>query len=1135
MGSTIGNAIFTTWSPSTGLSNPNILNPVATITGPITYTLTGWGIDPANPNLIVNGDFEQGNIGFSSDYNFVINLPIVQDEMVDEGTYTVINNPTAVHSGFASCNDHTPGSGDNMMVVNGAASFQDVWCQTVNVNPNTWYNVAAWVASVHSSSPAVLQFSINGTPIGDIVNAPSTTCQWVPFNTAWNSGSSTSATICILNLNTASSGNDFAIDDISMVGLCPVEDEVNIILVDEVAPVPIIHGHYFLCEGQTGVYTVELPPGTPVLNYIWTAPPGATVVSGQGTPIAGVKWDITQIGSLCLTIETLCDENMACYQVTVEDLPELPLITGPAVLCTGETATFSTQELNPDDEYNWIIPPQLVVINGQGTNEIDVEWAAAGDVEICLEVSNECGTTENCAFISLFPAYQTLLDTILCTGTMIVINGNLYGNGNWTGTEYFTTIDGCDSIVDIIISEASSLEFTFDVIMCQGDSMFLEGAFQTEGGTYIDSFMTISGCDSLVFTNVTIAPLDTTWINSATCDPAAAGTFIEIFTGTYCDSTVITEIILLDHDTTTISLTSCFLADTGQSISVLTNQFGCDSVIITNTSFSIADTTRIFQNTCDPFEAGITIQELSNVNGCDSIIITTVAFVESDTTIVHFWSCSYADTGSTQMVLTNIAGCDSIVVNQTVYAGSDTTYLFEHSCSPADSGSVYASFVNQYGCDSTITTVTTLDPPEICFIEANFNVQQPQCYGDPALVEVDIIEGLGPFELQWIHEDLTGQITYPSKGVYSFPFDMEGETFIILSSANGLSLSDTIYIISPPPLIIDARVKNTYSGFGLPCNGDSIGEIELLLLSGGSPPLTFEWSSGATTQNISNMPSGAYHVTVTDDHGCVKTDTVLITEPQPMQYEIIANDIACFGIQNGSIIISGVQGGISPWISSLNGSPFQEIFSYQDLAEGNYELVIMDKNSCTFNESITITEPGDWSVSLAPDTSIAFGSAFNLNTQIIGQPEGMVDLLWSDGLCDNCASRTVDIMGDVTYKVTAIDENGCTREDEITVIAIFNRNIFIPNIFSPNGDGVNDHFTISSGPLVEEILEFTIYDRWGSAAYQKFNFQTNAPDASWDGNTHDKPASPGVYIYKLTVKFKDGVTQVYHGDITLVK
>ena len=79
------------WSPSSGLNNPFILNPTANITGPITYTLTAYGNDPDNQNLVVNGDFSGGNIGFSSDYTYVVDIPNVQNEMNPEGTYAVVN------------------------------------------------------------------------------------------------------------------------------------------------------------------------------------------------------------------------------------------------------------------------------------------------------------------------------------------------------------------------------------------------------------------------------------------------------------------------------------------------------------------------------------------------------------------------------------------------------------------------------------------------------------------------------------------------------------------------------------------------------------------------------------------------------------------------------------------------------------------------------------------------------------------------------------------------------------------------------------------------------------------------------------------------------------------------------------
>ncbi len=102
------------------------------------------------------------------------------------------------------------------MIVNGAGTpGATVWCQTIPVTPNTNYNFSSWVASQYTVSPSLLQFSINGVNLGPVFTAPSTCCTWQQFFTVWNSGASTSATICIENMNTILGGNDFSLDDIS--------------------------------------------------------------------------------------------------------------------------------------------------------------------------------------------------------------------------------------------------------------------------------------------------------------------------------------------------------------------------------------------------------------------------------------------------------------------------------------------------------------------------------------------------------------------------------------------------------------------------------------------------------------------------------------------------------------------------------------------------------------------------------------------------------------------------------------------------------------------------------------------------------------------------------------------------------
>ncbi|MDI3321660.1 gliding motility-associated C-terminal domain-containing protein [Pinibacter soli] len=169
-------------------------------------------------NLIANGDFSQGNTGFTSSYHYTSNN-------VTEGEYYVGSNSYVWNPHTAQCFDHTSGSG-NMMLVNGAPTVNvGVWKQTITVTPNTNYVFSAWIESISPNNPAMLQFSINGTQLGNVFQASSTTCLWQQFYTTWNSGNNTTAVISLINQNNIVQGNDFAIDDISFTGIVPVNEK----------------------------------------------------------------------------------------------------------------------------------------------------------------------------------------------------------------------------------------------------------------------------------------------------------------------------------------------------------------------------------------------------------------------------------------------------------------------------------------------------------------------------------------------------------------------------------------------------------------------------------------------------------------------------------------------------------------------------------------------------------------------------------------------------------------------------------------------------------------------------------------------------------------------------------------------
>lgn len=162
-------------------------------------------------NLIVNGNFEAGNVGFSSDYTYDDTPP-----MSGYGYYAIDTDPKTWNSFWSSFGDHTSGNG-KMFIADGAdQADKTVWQQTITVTSGTPYIFSYWAASTYSTYPAKLRAYINDVQVGSDLQLPSTTGQWVQFSVVWNSGFATSATIRLVDVVTQRIGNDFVLDDISL-------------------------------------------------------------------------------------------------------------------------------------------------------------------------------------------------------------------------------------------------------------------------------------------------------------------------------------------------------------------------------------------------------------------------------------------------------------------------------------------------------------------------------------------------------------------------------------------------------------------------------------------------------------------------------------------------------------------------------------------------------------------------------------------------------------------------------------------------------------------------------------------------------------------------------------------------------
>jgi hypothetical protein len=353
------------WSPSTGLSNTNISNPVANPTATTTYTVTGY---IASGELVTNGDFNQGNNGFLSDYSFVngfANTAVGYSSgtgLYPESKYTVVanrtdSNVTLFHPAFFG-NGHNQGNtvgrnDDKYMAINGSTVLgQKIWSQTVEVVPNNSYSFSAWITSINAGNPSLLRFLINGTEIGPQISAPSALNAWKQFYTVWNSGSATTAEITIINDNSVANGNDFGLDDISFSTTCSNSSTVTITVNSPLTANVISNPQVttFCLNGDTGIIQGALPTGgNGTYTYQWQLSSDDTTWSNINGATdqsynPGVVYSTTRFRRIVTSGSCSLESNICTITITAGSTINNNTITAPATssFCvTGDPANIT--------------------------------------------------------------------------------------------------------------------------------------------------------------------------------------------------------------------------------------------------------------------------------------------------------------------------------------------------------------------------------------------------------------------------------------------------------------------------------------------------------------------------------------------------------------------------------------------------------------------------------------------------------------------------------------------------------------------------------------------------------------------------------------------------------------------------
>jgi len=927
----------------------------------------------------------------------------------------------------------------------------------------------------------------------------------------------------------------------------------------------------------------------------------------------------------------------------------------------------------------------------------------------------------------------TSTDAHIVCGSYLWIDGNNYAANNNTAT--FTIVGGaatgCDSIVtlDLTINTfASSIDphTACDAYAwIDGNSYTVSNntaTFTIVGGSYL-------GCDSIVNLDLTINYTVNSTDVQVACDTynwidgnnylASNNTATHTIIGgavTGCDSIVTLDLTINYTVNSTDVQTACntytwidgnnYTASNNTATHTIVggSSLGCDSIITLDLTINYTVNSTDIQTACNTYTwiDGNNYTTSNNAathtivggatTGCDSIVTLdlimnyTVSSTDPHTACNSYtWIDGNNYTASNNAATHTIVGgtylgCDSIVtldLTINLFASSTDTHVECTSLTwidgvtyPASNNTATFTIVggSYLGCDSIVTLDLTIPPA----IVLNTNGADAHCLQSDGAVGVTASGGTIAVDYTYLWTNAAGNPVGTTANVTNLP---AGAYTILVTDDIGCTSTTTVTINDLPAGTVTAVVSSYYNGADISCNGACDGEITITM-NGGFAPFTFNVNGTAQPGTvIPNLCAGNYPITVIDNFGCIANTNVVLSEPTPVTATTIIVHEVCINDCNGNIAQNG-SGGTGAYTYSFdNGSNYGTVNNLGSLCAGNYNLVTMDANGCTFDLTVqvdpgavfsdaTIDPSGPHCIDVTPltlnaantggiwsgtgianattgvfDPAVAgagthiitytlAGACGDVQTEnIMVNPLPTISFL-ADNLQDcaplstnfantgtigNCIwtfgdGNTVLGCGSIAYNyanpgsysvsLTVVDGNGCGNSDTAinyinvyanpiadftygpqptsiydpninftdqswnaaqwqwnfsdlgnstqehpsfdfinagsyevgllvttlngctdsttnTVIIGDEADVFVPNSFTPDGDGLNDYFFPVLKGFDAEGYTFMVFDRWGELL-----FKSSSLSGRWDGTYKGEPVHSGVYIWKLKATAK---------------
>ncbi|HRN95586.1 MAG TPA: gliding motility-associated C-terminal domain-containing protein, partial [Chitinophagales bacterium] len=304
--------------------------------------------------------------------------------------------------------------------------------------------------------------------------------------------------------------------------------------------------------------------------------------------------------------------------------------------------------------------------------------------------------------------------------------------------------------------------------------------------------------------------------------------------------------------------------------------------------------------------------------------------------------------------------------------------------------------------------------------------------------------------------------------------------------------------------------------------GAANGSIQVRV-SGGVPNYSYVWSNAAKTSVIGSIPAGNYSVTVTDTTGCSVVGNITLNNKGSFNISLGSDTGFCAG---GETVLNAPSGYVNYFWSTGDTSQ-----SIKITTQGNYHLTVTDAQGCSAADSVIVNVYSLPVIVLAKDTTVFENNTIKLAPTINGSMNASGTYTWTPDktiTCTNCSQPEVNPSDTTVYTLKFTDANNCTDSTTVSVNIVKGGEVKMPNVFSPNGDGINDLLK-PVGFNVKQI-KWKVYNRWGELVFAADDFND-----AWDGSFKSGSQPAGIYLYSLDVTFQNKEEKHLQGAITLLR